>query len=53
MIHGGTYGLWAIVIMALIFSVIVAQLFYWLVESPSLALKNKLSQSYYLSRIQV
>lgn len=51
--HERVYGVWAEVIMAFILSIIIAQIFYWLVENPSLALKNKLSQSHLPSGITV
>jgi len=50
---GGVFGLWGDVLLASVLSVAVAQLLYWLVEKPSLALKNQLLRPHLPSGIKV
>ncbi|MDC7825883.1 acyltransferase [Pseudomonas sp. BLCC-B13] len=50
---GGVFGLWVDLLLASLLSVAAAQLLYWLVEKPSLALKNQLLRPHLPSGIKV
>lgn len=52
-VHCRIYGVWTAVVAAFILSIIIAQIFYWIVERPSHAFKNKLSQPHLPSGITV
>ncbi|WP_328822252.1 acyltransferase family protein [Aquipseudomonas guryensis] len=50
--HAGFYASWLAAILAVLLSIALAQVLYWLIEKPSLLLKDKLTQPQILQGIK-